>query len=236
MMNIVLLIASALVVPPQASPPSTPFQLSVKGAGSRGTLVFDTGGVSYNAVEATKSHKWSYHELKQIRVVSPREIAFDTFEDGRRWRFGADRTIEFELTQGTISGNNVAFLLDNVGRPVASVVLPTGLGEPQNRVDAKHLRFTKGTHGTLAVYASGLSYETSDQADSRYWRFSDIESIVRVSSFKLLLNVYEHGSVHPFAFELKSLLPGPMFDYVWERVNPPIDRTVGSRTKASQPQ
>ena len=229
MFNILLLVASALVMPAAGSQSSAPFQLSVKGGGSRGTLAFDTNGVSYTASDAAKSRRWSYHELKQIRVVSPHEIAFDTFEDGRRWRFGADRTIEFELSQGAIDGNHVAFLLDNVERPVASVVLPTGLGEPRNRIEAKHLRTTKGTHGALVIYASGLSYETTDQADARYWRFGDIESILRVSPLKLLINVYERGSVRTMAFELKASLPGPTFDYVWGQVNRPTDRTGDSR-------
>ena len=225
MFNIVLLVGIALTLPAAGSQPATPFQLSVKGGGSRGTLVFDTSGVSYKAENPTKSRQWSYHELKQIRVVSPREVALDTFEDGSRWRFGADRTIEFEVSQGAIEGRQVAFLLEHVERPVASVVLPAGLGEPRHRIDAKHLRRGRGTHGTLAIYTSGLSYETGDEADSRYWRFSDIESILRVSPFRLLVNVYERGSVRPLAFELKSSLPGPAFDYVWEQVNRPTDRT-----------
>ena len=229
MFNVVLLVGMALTQAAAVSPSPAPFQLSVKGGGSRGTLVFDTNGVSYKAESPTKSRQWSYHELKQIRVVSPREVAFDTFEDGRRWRFGADRTIEFEVLQGTIDGRQVAFLLEHVERPVASVVLPAGLGEPRNRIDAKHLRSGKGTHGTLAIYAAGLSYETDDEADSRYWRFSDIESILRVSPFRLLITVYERGSVRSLVFELKSSLPGPAFDYVWKQVNRPTDRAGSGR-------
>ena len=99
MFSIVLLLASTLAVgsasPP---PPSGPFELSVTGAGSRGTLFFTVSGVSFTAADPKKSQQWPYHELKQIRVVSPRKIAFDTFEDGSRWRFGADRTVEFDVT------------------------------------------------------------------------------------------------------------------------------------------
>ena len=155
MLNIVLLVGIALTLPTAGSQPVASFQLAVKGGGSRGTLVFDTNGVSYSAENPTKSRQWSYHELKQIRVVSPRKVAFDTFEDGSRWRFGADRTIEFKVSQGAIDGPQVAFLLEHVGRPVTSVVLPAGLGEPRHRIDAKHVRSGKGTHGTLAIYAAG---------------------------------------------------------------------------------
>src|SRR3972149_7730162 len=125
MFSIVLLLASTLAVgsasPP---PPSGPFELSVTGAGSRGTLVFPGRGVSFTAADPRKSRQWPYPELKQIRVVSPRKIAFDTFEDGSRWRFGADRTVEFDVTEGTIDGRLGAFLLESVKRPVSSAVLP----------------------------------------------------------------------------------------------------------------
>jgi hypothetical protein len=229
MFNIVLLVGIALTLPASGSQPVAPFELLVKGGGSRGTLVFDTNGVSYKAENPTKSRQWSYHELKQIRVVSPRELAFDTFEDGRRWRFGADRTIDFDVSQGAIDGRLMAFLLEHVERPVTSVVLPTGLGEPRSRVSVKHLRRNRGTHGTLGIYASGLSYETEGEADSRYWRFSDIESVLRISPFRLLVNVYERGSVRTLAFELKSPLPRPSFDYLWQQVNLPTDRTERDR-------
>ena len=108
-------------------------------------------------------------------------------------------------------------------------MLPAGIGEPRTRVDAKHLRGRKGTHGALAIYASGLAYQTDDTADARFWRFSDIESILRTSPFRLLINVHERGSVRPFEFELKGPLAVPAFDYVWDQVNRPIDRTGGVR-------
>ena len=226
----VLLLASTLAAAAAISPPAQGlFQLSVNGDGSRGTLVFTASGVSFGAADPKKSRQWPYDELKQIRVVSAREIAFDTFEDGSRWRFGADRTIEFDVTGEAVTGSLVAFLLENVRRPVASAVLPAGLGEPRTRIDAKHLRGRKGTHGTLAIYASGLAYESADTAGSRYWRFSDIESILRTPPFRLLINVYERGSARPFEFELKAPLPVSAFDYVWDQVNRPTDRTGGVR-------
>ena len=230
MFSIVLLLASTLTVgsasPP---PPSGPFELSVKGAGSQGALVFTGSGVSFTAADPKKSRQWPYHELKQIRVVSPRKIAFDTFEDGSRWRFGADRTVEFDVTEGTIDGGLVAFLLENVKRPVSSAVLPTSLGEARVRVGAKHLRGRKGTHGAIIVFSSGLAYETGDSRDSRYWRFADIASILRTSPVTLLVNVYERGHVRPFAFDLKAPMSDAAFDYVWDQVNHPADRTGDAR-------
>ena len=230
MLSAVLLLASTLVSPAVSAQPSTgSYELAVKGAGSRGRLVFTVSEVAFDAVDANRSQRWQYTELKQIRVLSPQAIAFDTFEDGSRWRFGADRTVEFDVVEGTIDGSLVGFLLGNIGRPVTSAVLPAGLGEPIVRVIAKHLRGRKGTHGAIAVYGSGLAYESADATGSRYWRFSDIQSIQRISPYRLLVDVYEHGTVRPFSFELKEPLAESAFDDVWDRVNRPAERSGSGR-------
>ena len=52
--------------------------------------------------------------------------------------------------------------------------------------------------GTLVIYASGLFYDAEDKADSRYWRFGDIESVLRIVPLKLLLNVYERDRFDPW--------------------------------------
>ena len=223
----ILVLASALAVPAVSPPPPAAYELAVKGAGSRGNLVFTAEDVAFDAADPKKSRRWLYRDLKQIRVTSPHEIAFDTFEDGSRWRFGADRTLEFDVVEGTIDGGLIGFLLQNVRRPISSAVLPAGLGEATVRVAAKHLRGRKGTHGAIAVYASGLAYESADAKGSRYWRFSDMQSIQRSSGYRLLIDVYEHGSIRAFAFELKEPLPESAFDDVWQRVNTPAERSGG---------
>lgn len=226
----ILVLASALAVP-AASPPPAPasYELAVKGAGSRGSLVFTADEVAFEAADPKKSRHWLYRELKQVRVISLREIAFDTFEDRGRWWLGADRTVAFDLVEGTIDGRLVALLLENIRRPVASSVLPAGLGESTIRLAAKHHRGRQGTHGTIAIYPSGLAYETDARRGSRYWRFADIESILRTSPDRLLVDAYEHGSVRPFSFQLKDPLPAAVFDEVWRRVNEPAERSRGGR-------
>ena len=228
MFSMVLLLAS-IVAAQAASPPQPPgsLTLAVKGAGSRGTLVFATDGIAFQAADAKRSRQWPYWELKQVRVVSPREIALHTYEDGSRWRFGADRTVEFNVTEGAIDGRLIAYLLEHVQRPVASAVMPAGLKEPSVRVAAKHLRGTRGTQGTLVIYPSGLAYETASEGGSRYWRPGDLESILRTSPRSLLIDVYESGRVRSFAFELKEPLPDEAFDALWEQVNRPAARARG---------
>ena len=230
MFSVVLLLASLLAAQ-AANPAQAPgsLTLAVKGAGSRGTLAFTSDGIAFQAADAKKSRQWPYRELKQVRVVSPAEIALDTYEDGSRWQLGADRTIEFEVTDGAIDGALVAFLVEHARRPVATTVLPPALGEPTVRVAAKHLRGRAGTHGSLAIYPAAIAYETTTERGSRYWRTADIESVFRTSPRRLLIDVYERGRVRPFAFELKEPLPDAAFEALWQRVNPPAARTGSGR-------
>lgn len=228
MFSIVLLLASFLAA--QAATPAQPpgsLALAVNGAGSHGTLTFTTDGITFQAADKKKSRQWPYRELKQVRVVSSRKLALDTYEDGSRWRFGADRTVAFKVTEGAIDGQLVAHLLVHVQRPVSSAVMPAGLGNPSVRVTAKHLRGRKGTHGALVIYPSGLAYETASEGGSRYWRLDDVESILRTSPRSLLVDVYESGRVRPFAFELKEPMPDIAFDALWQQVNPPAARAKG---------
>jgi hypothetical protein len=228
MFSMVLLLAS-IVAAQAASPPQPPgsLTLAVKGGRSHGTLAFTTEGIAFQAADAKKARQWPYRELKQVRVVSSREIALDTFDDGGWWRCGADKTVEFKVTDGAIDSRLVAHLLEHVQRPVSSAVMPAGLGEPSVRVAAKHLRGTKGTQGTLVVYPFGLAYETDAEGGSRYWRPGDLESILRTSPRSLLIDVYESGGVRPFAFELKEPLPDEAFDAIWDQVNSPASRARG---------
>jgi len=230
MFSVVLLVSTMLAAPSAgAAQPPESLTLAVKGAGSQGTLAFAADGITFRAADTKKSRQWPYRELKQVRIVSAREVALDTYEDGDLWRFGADRTVEFEVTDGAIDGALVRHLLEHAGRPVASAVLPEGVGEPTVRIAAKHLRGRKGTHGALAIYPSGLAFETAAEGGSRYWRVADLESILRTSPRALLIDVFERGRVRPFAFELKEPLPDATYETLWQQVNAPAARTGSGR-------
>ena len=231
MFSILLLLAS--MVSAQTATPAHPpnaLTLAVKGGGSHGTLAVTTDGIVFQAADAKKARQWAYRELKQVRIVSSREIALHTYEDRSRWGFGADRTVEFRLIEGAIDGLLVAYLLEHVQPPLSSAVMPAGLGEPTLRVAVKHRRGTRGTHGTLVIYPSGLAYETASDGGSRYWRLGDVDSILRTSPRSLLIDVYEAGRVRPFVLELKEPLPNALFDALWQQVNPPAPRAkAGAR-------
>jgi hypothetical protein len=227
MLNLVFLLA--IVAQAGVAPASRVPELPVKGAGSRGTLVFTPTAVEFRAAEAQKTSTWPYRDLKQIRIESPRKLVLDTFVDRSRWRFGADRSETFDVTSGEITGETVAFLLAHVARPVRTSVLPADLGEASTRVPVKHKRFGRGSHGTLGLYATGLAYAAEPGTDSRFWRFADLQSVIRTSPFELLVTAFERGSLQAYAFDLKTPISQEALDTLWARVNPALSRLEGSQ-------
>lgn len=219
---LLLLLVSLLTGERPAPQPSPSFELAVTGAGSRGSLVFREDEVAFTAANPRKSRRWAYRDLKQVRIVSPRRIVFETFEDGSIWRLGADRSMTFSVT-GSIDGHVVAFLLGRVRRPVMSAVLPANTGVPIFRTEAKHTRGRTGTHGALAMFPRGLAYE-STETSSFFWRFADIHGLHQLSPYSLLVDVYTADDIRPFVFELKVALTPDEFDRLWQAVHPAAAR------------
>ena len=227
MSTIILLLVSLLTADGRTGQPLPSFELSVRGAGSRGSLIFGEEEVAFTAADPRKSRRWAYRGLKQVRIVSPRRIVFETFEDRSMWRLGADRSVTFDVT-GSIDGNAVAFLLDRLRRPVMSAVLPANAGVPIFRTWAKHSRGRKGTHGVLTMFPRGLAYESTETA-SFFWRFADIHGLHQLSPYSLLVDVYTAGAIRPFAFELKVPLTPDEFDQLWQAVHPAAARAGRQR-------
>lgn len=227
-----VLIASGialLMVAAAAQAAGPPFELTVKRdqllGSSRGTLIFTGDGAEYRTTDKDDARRWVYEDIKQVQVLSPKRIAILTYEDRGRLKFGADRTFEFEIVQGDVAPELVAFLLDRIARPVVTSVLPPtpGVGTPVFRVPVKHQRARRGSDGTLVLYDDRLVYLTEQESDARYWRLADLYSVLRVDRYRLEIVAYEGGSgnTRRFIFELKADLPQSAYEALWVRINPP---------------
>jgi len=204
-----------------------PFELAVKRdrlvGGSRGTLVFAMDRVEYRTTDKDDARRWEYDAVKQLQILSPTRIVVRTYEDRGALKLGADRTFDFTVIDGTVSPDLVRFLLNRVSRPVVTAVMPPLRGERLSGVLVKHLRQGRGSEGVLVLYDAQLVYLTEAEEDSRYWRFTDIYSVLRLDRYRLQITVYEGGGggMRTFVFELKSDLPDGFYDALWARVNPP---------------
>lgn len=214
------------------------FELSVERdrlfGGSAGTLAFTEDAIEYRTTDADDARRWAYDDVKQIQILSPTRISVLTYEDRGRLSLGADRTFHFTLVQDSVPSELVTFLLERVDRPIVTAVMPQYGGEPLFRVRAKHQRQGRGSDGTLVLYDRQLLYLSEQEDASRYWRFEDVFSVLKLDRFRLEVAAYEGGSgnTRTFVFELKSDLPEGFYDALWARVNPPAlqqTRPVDSR-------
>ena len=221
----VMLIALSSVSSAAAAGP--PFELSVKrdrlfGA-SDGTLVFTADGIEYRTTDDDDARQWAYDDVKQVQILSPTRIDILTYEDRGGLRFGVDRTFHFMVVGEPVSSELVTFLLERVDRPLVTAVMPQYSGDVLFRVRAKHQRQGRGNDGTLVLYDRQLLYLSEQEEASRYWRFGDVFSVLKLDRYRLQITAYEGGSgnTRTFVFELKSDLPDGFYDALWARVNPP---------------
>jgi hypothetical protein len=227
--QLAIVVATVLVVLVPASAAvaaGPPFELVVKRGhfigSSRGTLRFTEDRVEYDSTEKKDARTWAYGDIKQLQVLSPTRIAVLTYEDQGRLRLGADRTFSFDVVEGSVSPDVVAFLLSRVARPFVTAVMPPNAGSALFRLPVKHQRAGRGSEGTLVLGEDHVAYLTERETEARYWRFTDVFAVLPLDPFRLQVQAYEggSGSTRTFVFELKSALPAEFYDALWARVNP----------------
>lgn len=228
-MNRKLLTMVALATAMSAAPAVAqgPYELTVKAdhfiGASRGTLVFDRNGLEYRTTDRDDARKWRYDDIKQLQVLGPRHVQILTFEDQGRLKFGKDRTFDLEVVSGAVTPEIVTFLLTRIDRSIVTAVMPTDCGcEPLARIPVKHER-RRGSEGVLLVYADHLAYLTEGPEASRYWRYRDVASVMKLDPYRLIVSAYEGGAgrTRPFVFDLKRELPDDVYAALWARINPP---------------
>lgn len=204
-----------------------PYELTVKAdhviGASRGTLVFDENGVEYRTTDRDDARTWRYDDVKQLQVLGPRHVQVLTFEDQGRLKLWKGRTFDFEVVGGTVTPELVAFLLTRIDRSIVTAVMPPDCGcDPLARIPVKHER-RRGSEGVLLVYADHLAYLSEGAEASRYWRYGDVASVMKLDPYRLVVSAYEGGAgqTRPFVFDLKRELPDDVYAALWARINPP---------------
>lgn len=212
-----------------------PYALSVKRShvigSSSGTLRITADGIEYETAAKDEARRWAYAEIKQLQMPTSTRVVVLTYEDQGRLRIGADRRFDFEVRDGIVSPDLVAFILSHTDRSVVTAVLPPLPKAPLFQVPVKHERQGRGSNGTLLLYEDALVYTTEHQADGRYWRFKDLFAVLPLDRERLQILAYEGGAgeLRPFTFQLKADLPEAFVRALWDRVNPPAPGPTASK-------
>ncbi|MEO8681121.1 MAG: hypothetical protein ABI665_18875 [Vicinamibacterales bacterium] len=213
-----LAVWAGTVSPAVAQPPPLEVREDAAIGGHSGTLRVGDAGVTFDARDAKRSRRWTFDEIRQLRVESSRHIIVETYQS-RGWRhLGHSRTYEYHTTT-PVTPEWVAFVLSRTTRSVVTSVIPPQTAPPQFAVEVHH----EGTDtaGRLAVYADGLAFETPRDGFARFWRFADLDSVLMQDRYQLLAAAYEGSREHvrPFLFTLKHDLPLGAYDFLWQQIN-----------------
>ena len=159
--------------------------------GCAGTLTVDENGVSF---VGAKKHAWSWK-----------------YEDIQQLRLGADRAYNFT---GKIPAEELYALLKERMDQRFVAAVGQALGLPTWSVPVKHLRPIVGSEGTLEFGAEAIAYSTPAKAESRAWRYSDIEHIASSGPFQLTITTLEKG----FNFQLKQPITEARYNQLWLQI------------------
>jgi hypothetical protein len=188
----------------------------------RGKLIITPDSIEYQSDHKEDSRIWRYLEIRQIKVVSPIRLEITGYEDQKRM-LGRDRVFKFTLFNGQISTAISALFIEKTKYPVATSLMPETPELPRQEIAVKHLHTFGGCEGVLKVYADRLLYQSADKTEnSRYWRWSDIQSISRSSPYQFSVLSYEPkfgGPTKSFNFALKEKMDEAVYDYLWGKVN-----------------
>ena len=95
---------------------------------------------------------------------------------------------------------------------------------PLWEVPVKRLGTIRGSEGLLVVGDERIVYKTDQKADSRTWRYRDIDNISTSGPFSMTVTTFERAKAHygnrkDFNFQLKSPLDEAKYNDLWRRLN-----------------
>lgn len=225
LMNTIAPITTALLLfsifaatPPEAEP-----EFSFEARHQRffrdddGRLEVTQSGIAYLSHKAEdRSRRWSFEEIQELKVESSRRIRILTYEDVA-WQLNRDRSFTFELVDGEVSAELVAFVEERLPTPLVTAVFDRP-EEFSARIPAKHGHaLGGGCDGEILFAEDFLIFESSRPDHSRRWRLDQLEDVGSASEFDLRVSTRE-GSFH---FQLKRPLDRRAFEALWRRIHEP---------------
>lgn len=185
----------------------------------KGELTINIEGVQYTTSDKEHARKWAYTDIQMIKLVSPKEFQVLTYES-KRMRLGGDEIFKFKILEGEVTREVSEFLLARVERPLATGFVATE-DKGQYEIPVRHRHRLSSCQGTIKIYADRVTYESSEPENSRYWRWSDIQSISRTGLYQFSITTYEPkvgGPTKTFNFDLKEAMGDSVYDFLWARV------------------
>lgn len=185
----------------------------------KGELIINQDGVEYRTDSKDHARKWTYTDIKLLKLASPKKVEVVSYESSRK-TLGRDKSFEFKVLEGEINKDVSEFLLARVTRPLTTSIVTTD-EKAQYEIPVRHRHRFSGCQGTLRIFADRIVYESDKEENSRYWRWSDIQSISRTGPYQFSITSYEEkfGGSKSYNFDLKEQMEDAVYDFAWSRVN-----------------
>lgn len=187
----------------------------------RGTLFISAEELTFRTDHRQDARRWAYPEIRSIRLVAPAVIEIHTYEDQRRM-LGRDRIFRFRLLAGEIPVEAATLLAARSAHPLVTNLDPAAVDTPLYTIPVKHRHRLGGCDGTLSVFTGRVSFVSADvPADSRSWRFADLEGFAHIERFRLEFITLESSwgsDYRTYEFELKCGIPEAAVDFIRQQL------------------
>jgi len=178
----------------------------------RGELVIDSAGVSYKQENGKRSFQIPPLDIHEADVSDPREIRIETYDILKRKLMGR-KTYVFRLREEKHGTKLARFLSAHLKRPIVGFEDAQANGE-FHEIPAYHRHRLGGCHGKLRMDRTGIQFLSEKAADSRSWRYADIESIGSMHDFHFRVSTLNEQ----YNIELKERLPTAAYDLSFRAV------------------
>jgi hypothetical protein len=185
--------------------------------GCNGVMTVDDSGIYFRGA---KNHAWAwkYQDIQELKLGADR-IHLLTYWDNPL-RLGSDR--EYDFT-GKIPVELYALWKDKLDQRFVAEIADADF-KPLWRIPVKRVRRISGSEGMLEVGEDRIVYDSDRKAESRTWRFADIENISSPGPFEMTITTFERARFHygdrkDFNFQLKEVLPEGRYNDLWRRLN-----------------
>ena len=174
-----------------------------------GVLTLTDQDVVFDARDARRTRRWEFDAIRSVQIPTARRLVIDTY---------GSTSYRFLVAEGVVTPEFVAALLERFPRSVVTVVMPP-VSEPAWAGGAWHEQRRGGHDGVLELHGSGLMFRSTSAGASRYWRFRDVASLLRLDVHRLEIAARESGGIRPYVFELKDELPDAGYDAIWRALH-----------------
>ena len=187
-----------------------------------GTLSVTADGIAFTETGKHVEHSrvWKYEQIQQLELTQ-NTLTILTYED-QKWQLGRDRSYSFIHLPEGFTRSVYPMWRDKLDQRFIAAIADseiTSLAEFPARLTG----LLKGVEGTLLFGEDRIMFRAGKSAESRTWRFSDIDNIASAGPFDFSIVTLEHHGAwnatgRDFRFQLQRPMEEARFNELWRKV------------------